>query len=98
MSIVDRSANPSWGLLPIDGPTGSNALPPPVIAITDELFPGPISVSTEADPEAPSQSFLVLTVEASGEVREIVQRRREWHVKAEPFLVGWDVRLSIIPK
>lgn len=50
-----------------------------VVAMTKELFPGPVSVDLVSDPEFPQTSTIAFAVTASGDASEIVQRRREWH-------------------
>jgi hypothetical protein len=98
VSIVDRPIHAGADSSTFIGDATIAVLPLQVIAVTGALFPGPVSVENDADPEVSHQPFLVVTVEASGPVKDIVRRRREWHAKAEPFLVGLDVRLSIIPR
>jgi hypothetical protein len=97
MSILDRPTTASGDFMAVPGVAEIAAFPQEVLAITGELFPGPLSIEREVDPEVPDQAFLVVTVEATGTVKDIVRRRREWHAKAEPLLIGLDVRLSIIP-
>lgn len=65
-------------------------------AIAGELFAF-ASIEFQVDPEVPGDSFLVFNVTASGEVREISSRRREWHHRTQGIL-GSDsslVRLII---
>ncbi|HUY36822.1 MAG TPA: hypothetical protein VMV69_29150 [Pirellulales bacterium] len=98
MSILDRPPKAPEGSAVVLAHVELAGLPAPVIAITGALFPGSISLEVDTDPEVPEQPFLVVTVEASGTVKDIVRRRQEWHARAEPFLGERDVRLSIVPK
>jgi hypothetical protein len=70
-------------------------LPVEIVQISTELFPGPLEVQLETDPEMPDDSFLVLTVHADGPVKNIVRRRREWHRRVSEMLPGREIRLSI---
>lgn len=70
-------------------------VPDEVIAITRELFPGPIELSYETDPETPDEPFLMLMVRASGKPKEVVQRRREWHRRVGEALPNPEIRLVI---
>jgi hypothetical protein len=70
-------------------------LPAEIIRISAELFPGSLDVRWEADPELPKETFLVLTVHASGEPNELVNRRREWHRRVWRIAPEMQIRLSI---
>lgn len=74
------------------------ALPKEVLDATQELFPGRVELEVDADPEDPGQAFLVITVEASGDVGELVHRRGQWHDRVRALLGCRDVRLSIVPR
>ena len=68
--------------------------------ITEELFPGPFSCNDEFDPEYPDDTYVVISVESTGDMREIVRRQREWHQRIRalsPDLFG-KLRLSISPR
>ncbi len=70
-----------------------------VVRMTEEFFSAPVSVETMSDPESPGQAWVVLTVEATGEPKELVQRRCDWHERLArqfPECVG-DLSLSICP-
>ena len=67
--------------------------------ITEELFPGPFSCQDEFDPEYPDETYVVVNVEATGELREVVRRQRKWHDRIRalsPELFG-KLLLSISP-
>lgn len=71
-----------------------------VSQITEELFPGPFSCQDEFDPEYPDETYVVVNVEATGELREVVRRQRDWHNRIRalsPELSG-KLRLSISPR
>jgi hypothetical protein len=68
--------------------------------ISEELFPGPISSAEESDPEYPGDSYVVIGVEATGDMRDVVRRRCEWHARVRalsPDLFG-KLRLAINPR
>ena len=84
------------------GPSASNlsALMSEVRQITEELFPGSFSCNEESDPEYPDDTYVVISVESTGDIREVVRRRREWHERIRalsPDLFG-KLRLSISPR
>jgi hypothetical protein len=73
---------------------------PNVKRITEELFPGPLTCSVESDPEYPGDTYVVISVESTGEMSDVVRRRREWHERIRalsPDLFG-KLRLSISPR
>ena len=77
-----------------------SALMSDVRQITEELFPGSFSCNEESDPEYPDDTYVVISVESTGDIREVVRRRREWHepIRAlSPDLFG-KLRLSISPR
>jgi hypothetical protein len=80
--------------------SGLSAFMSDVKQITQELFPGPCSCSDESDPEYPNDTYVVVSVESTGDMRDIVRRRCAWHERIRtlsPDLFG-KVRLSIIPR
>ena len=91
--------------LAADAPPGlSNssltALIPDVKRITQDLFPGPFSCGNESDPEFPEDTYLVVSVESTGDVQDVVRRRCQWHERIRELsgdLFG-KLRLSIIPR
>ena len=71
-----------------------------ILRMSRELFPGPISVETMSDPDAPGESWSVLNVESAGAPHEIVNTQCEWHERLArqfPEAVS-TVRLSIYPR
>ena len=50
-----------------------------VMRVTQELFPGDVSVHAMNDPEYPHDRFTVIEARASGTIEEVVGRRAEWH-------------------
>jgi hypothetical protein len=76
------------------------ALMTDVRQITEGLFPGSFSCNEESDPEYPDDTYVVISVESTGDIREVVRRRREWHERIRalsPDLFG-KLRLSISPR
>jgi hypothetical protein len=72
---------------------------PEVKRITEELFPGSFSWSDEFDPEYPEDAYVVIHVESTGDMQDVVRRRSEWHERIrtlDPGLFG-KLRLAISP-
>ena len=71
-----------------------------ILRMSQELFPGPISVEAMSDPDAPGESWSVLNVESAGAPHEIVNTQCEWHERlARQFPAAVStVRLSICPR
>ena len=70
-------------------------IPPQVIDVSADLFPGPLKAYWEADPDLPNEQFLVVTVQASGQPRQLVARRREWHRRVSKSLPDTNIRLCL---
>jgi hypothetical protein len=89
------------GKLPCESAAASNGSIPDevrqkLLSLAQDLFPGPAAIQSDRDPEFPDHAFWVISVQAKGDVREIVDRECEWHKKAAT-LTAVDVRLSIDP-
>jgi hypothetical protein len=72
-----------------------------IISLSQELFPGPVTIETEFDPEFPDDGWHAVEVEAHGEFREILDRELSWHDRIWELLgkdKGMQFRLSVIPK
>lgn len=80
--------------------SGSSADWSEVLRLTEQMFPGAVSVERMSDPESPRESWVVLTVEATGEPQEIVRRQCEWHERVAREFPGQfpGLRLSICPQ
>lgn len=52
-----------------------------VVQLTEQLFPGAVSVELLTDPESPSETFIVLNVEAHGDAQELIERQCQWHLE-----------------
>ncbi len=50
-----------------------------VVRITQDLFPGTVSIQVMNDPEYPQDGFTVIEAQASGSIEQVVDRRAEWH-------------------
>jgi hypothetical protein len=60
-------------------PSDLSGLMADVVRITQELFPGAVSLDVIDDPEYPQDRFTVIEAQASGPVEDVVQRQAEWH-------------------
>ncbi len=82
----------------------SPELPPGLLdqvrEITEEIFPGKCEFTSEFDPEHPDDRYLVVNVEAAGEMGEIVDRECVWDQRIRQLRPDlWDtVRLSVVPR
>ena len=50
-----------------------------MLSLTERLFPGPIQVRHEIDPEIPGHHYLVFEVMAKGTFDDAMARDRQWH-------------------
>lgn len=66
-----------------------------IVRITEELFPGKVSIGIMSDPEYPAESFPVVQAEATGETREIVARRMTWHQRIRELSPGLVLPISL---
>lgn len=67
--------------------------------ITQEIFPGKCEFTSEFDPEYPDDRYLVVNVEATGDIKEIVDREGMWHVRVQELSTDLfrNLRLSVAP-
>jgi hypothetical protein len=70
-----------------------------IVKLTQQLFPGPVSIELLADPESPADAFVVLNVEASGDEKRLLERQCEWHERIAALTERDTIafRLSIHP-
>jgi hypothetical protein len=68
--------------------------------ISQELFPGPCKFTSEFDPEYPEDRYVVVNVEATGDLKEIAERGCVWHERIRRLTanVFGILRLSIAPR
>jgi hypothetical protein len=66
-----------------------------IIRITQEFFPGPVSIELMNDPEYPDDSFHVVQAEATGDIRDIVARRLNWHRRIGELAPGLVLPISL---
>jgi hypothetical protein len=50
-----------------------------IVDITQELFPGRVSMYVQDDPEYPQDRYMVIEAKASGSPEDVVERELEWH-------------------
>ena len=68
--------------------------------ITEELFPGEITIETDFDPEYPTGQFVVFNVRATGGTKELLDRQCEWHRRVAavmPSHADRSISISIDP-
>ena len=65
--------------LGLEMPADLSALMADIVRVTQELFPGHVTVQVMADPEYPQDRFTVIEAQTSGDVADAVDRRAEWH-------------------
>ena len=68
--------------------------------ITQELFPGKCEFTSECDPEYPEDRYVVVNVEASGELKEIAERGCVWDERVRELSESLfrNLRLLIAPR
>ena len=66
-----------------------------IVRITQEFFPGEVSIEIMNDSEYPDDSFHVVEVEATGEIRDIVARRVKWHQRIGELSPGLVLPISL---
>ena len=71
-----------------------------VVQLTEQLFPGAVSLELLTDPESPSETFIVLNVEAHGDAQELIERQCQWHERVAALAIAeaGSYRLSINPR
>ncbi len=80
--------------------SGLSAWMSDVKQITEELFPGHFSCNDEFDPEYPDDTYVVISVQSTGDIQDVVRRQCDWHERIRalaPDLFG-KLRLSISPR
>lgn len=68
---------------------------PEIRAIIGSLYPGPIEMETEEDPEIEDRRYLVFSVETREDVPEVRNRRAQWRRLAGDLL-GVDYELVFL--
>ena len=97
MSVVTVGENVS--IEETDLQTRIGLLLPAILRMSQEFFSGPVTVETMSDPDDPSESWILINVESTQEIREIIKTECEWHVRLAqqfPEAVSY-VRLCICP-
>ena len=62
-----------------DAPGNLSRLMADVVRVTQEIFPGDVSIRAMHDPDHPQEHFTVIEAQADGAIEEVVDRRIEWH-------------------
>jgi len=88
------------GVRPGSSVTRLNAWMCDVQQITAELFPGTFSYEEEFDPEYPGDTYVVISVESPGDMRDVIRRQCEWHERIRGLSpdLSRKLRLSISPR
>lgn len=69
-----------------------------IVRVTKGLFPGDVTIKTSIDPEYPQEAFHVVCASAEGEIKEIEDRRIEWHKRMRtlsPELGALPLRIAV---
>lgn len=71
-----------------------------IVQLTEQLFPGAVSVELLTDPESSAETFIVLNVEAHGDPQELIGRQCQWHERVAALASAQAncYRLSIDPR
>ena len=70
-----------------------------VVQLTNELFPGVVSLEITCDPSEPDEKVVVLRVESRDSVKQIIQQRNTWHRRIAEIPAGFSGQfsLSVVP-
>jgi hypothetical protein len=82
-------------------PKAAPALQERLVAMTVALFPGPVRMETEIDPDFPEDRRFIVEVQAEGEFRDILNRELKWHDKLWELVgksAGMQFSLCVFPK
>jgi hypothetical protein len=84
----------------VDAPFELASVMDKVLEITHELFPGTCQFTSEFDPESPEDRYVIVHVEATGDLKEIAERGCIWderilRLSENLFRI---LRLSIVPR
>jgi hypothetical protein len=73
---------------------------PEVRRIAQELFPGPYEFVDKFDPEYPDDRYVLVRVEATGDIKEIADREEVWDKRIRQMWPDlWDtLRLFVVPR
>jgi hypothetical protein len=68
-------------------------------SVTQEMFGCVPTFEVIFDPEEPEFQFVVVTVEYSGDAREVIERQIQWHERVRGLTAGSSgmLRLSVMP-
>jgi hypothetical protein len=71
-----------------------------IIAMSQRLFPGSVSIDYSYDPENPTDEYLIFDVVAHGEYADFRDREFEWHQQVRKIVPGslGEFRLSVTPQ
>jgi hypothetical protein len=71
-----------------------------IVALSQRLFPGPVTIDYSYDPENPSDEYLVFDVVAQGQYADYRDREFQWHEEVEKIVPGslGDFRLCVMPQ
>jgi hypothetical protein len=111
MSTISTPVAAAVGPLALVRPAAApvDALPPSgqsivqaigrIVALSQQLFPGPVSLEFTFDPENPKDEYLVFDVVAHGEYKDYRDREYEWHEEVRKIVPGslGEFRLSVTP-
>ncbi|MBW3540987.1 MAG: hypothetical protein KY476_12010 [Planctomycetes bacterium] len=70
---------------------------PVLVRLTEEVFQEPASILVESGAELPAIRYAVVETTAENDLKEVAQRRREWHRRVRDLLgvQSRKVRLSV---
>lgn len=99
MSIPSNPITGGFAPAEIPVPGGPAGILEKVRQITRDLFPGPIEIETDSDPEDPASSWWTFCVESSLEHAELRPLRAKWHEAVYQLGVrdATQFRLAIVP-
>jgi len=71
-----------------------------IVAMSQRLFPGPVSIDYSYDPENPSDEYLIFDVVAEGDYADYRERIFQWHEEVRRIVPGslGEFTLSVTPR
>jgi len=81
-------------------PAQSVAMIGRIKALSERIFPGPVTIDYACDPEDPSNEYIVFDVVADGGFKDYREREYQWHDEVEKIVPGVlsEFRLCVHPK
>lgn len=57
-----------------------------ILEITEQMFPGPLRVEIDADPEWPSDRYITFVVEVTGTMKDFIRKQSKWRERVQSLI------------